>query len=193
MAQVIPDNATGAAGEVDEELLARIGRGDEAALRRFYDRHQARVYRYAKSRLNDPFAAGDILNEVMLEVWRRAMTFAGRSKVTTWVLGIAHHKVIDHLRRESRHTAETFDEATPDDQAPSAADAIAGLQEAGRLRACMEELTAVQREVMHLAFFEGLSYPEIARIAGCPEGTVKTRVFHAKQALKRCLAQRVAA
>lgn len=174
----------------DEDLLDRIGRGDEAALRRFYDRYQARVYRYAESRLNDPFAAADVLNEVMLEIWRHGVRFEGRSKVSTWVLGIARHKLIDHMRREGRHAGETFDEATPDEDSPSAADAIAGLQEAGRLRHCMARLSDVQREVVHLAFFEGLSYPEIASVAGCPEGTVKTRIFHAKQALKRCLGHR---
>lgn len=178
------------ATESDRDLLARIGRGDEAALRCFYERYQARVYRYLESRLNDPFAAADVLNEVMLEIWRHGVRFAGRSKVSTWVLGIARHKAIDHMRREGRHRGEVFDEAMPDEDSPSASDAIAGLQEAGRLKRCLARLSEVQREMVHLAFFEGLSYPEIATVAGCPEGTVKTRIFHAKQALKRCLGYR---
>lgn len=172
----------------DEMLISRIGQGDEVALRQFYDRHQARIYRYAASRLNDSFAAADILNEVMLDVWRQAMTFAGRSKVSTWVLGITRHKVVDHLRREGRHQAAAFDETEFQADTPSATDAIAGLQAADRLNHCLQQLSDVQREAVHLAFYEDLSYPEIATIAGCPEGTVKTRVFHAKRALKVCLA-----
>lgn len=174
----------------DYALITRIARGEEAALRQFYDIHQARVYRYAYARLNDSFAAADILNETMLEVWRQAVKFAGRSKASTWVLGIARHKVIDHQRRLYRHPTEEFDEATADPYTPDTADAIAGLQEGVRLRRCLEKLSQAHREVIHLAFFEDLAYGEIAAIAGCPEGTVKTRVYHAKQALKGCLGQR---
>lgn len=186
--QAAPPDATAS----DEALLASIGNGDQNAMRHLYERHQARIYRYALSRLNDQFAAADILNEVMLDVWRQAVTFAGRSKVSTWMLGITRHKLIDHLRREGRRRAESFDEATADPDTVSAVDAIAGLQEAGRLSRCLQKLSEIQRETIHLAFFEDLSYPEIAVLTDSPEGTVKTRVFHAKQALKRCLGQRLA-
>ena len=170
-----------------EDLLARIARRDESALKSLYDQVEARVYRYAYSRLNDSFAAADVLNEVMLEVWQHAGRFAGRSKVSTWILGIARHKVIDYMRRERRHAAEAYDTEIADEDTPAAADAIAGLQDADRLRQCLEKLSDVHREAVHLAFFEHLSYAEIGEISGCPEGTVKTRIYHARAALKRCL------
>lgn len=173
-----------------EALLARIARRDETALKSFYDQFEARVYRYAHSRLNDSFAAADVLNEVMLEVWQHAAKFAGRSKVSTWILGIARHKVIDHMRRERRHATEAYDFETADEDAPPAADAIAGLQDADRLERCMQKLSDAHRETVHLAFFEQLSYAEIGGITGCPEGTVKTRIYHARQALKHCLGRR---
>lgn len=172
----------------DARLLARIGGGDEGALGAFYYRYEARVYRYLRGQLNDPAAAADVLNETMLEVWRNAMKFAGRSRVSTWVLGIAHNKAIDYLRREGRHAHDELNPAEPDRDAASITDAIAGAQDAQRLHHCLETLSHTHRQVVHLAFFEELAYGEIAAITGAPEGTVKTRVFHAKRALKRCLA-----
>ena len=169
------------------ELLRRIASGDESAFERFYRSQADRVYRFLRTRLQDATAAGEILNEVMLEVWRTAQRFEGRSRVQTWLLGIAHHRMVDHLRRNRRHRGDALDESLADDDAPAAARLVNALQEGELLRRCLDRLSDVQRQVMHLAFFEELSYTEIARIVDCPEGTVKTRVFHARQALKRCL------
>ena len=84
-----------------KDLLQRIADGDEDALGAFYRLFEGRIYRFALSRLNDVFDAADILNEVMFEVWRGAARFEGRSAVSSWVLGIAHHKTIDRLRKRT--------------------------------------------------------------------------------------------
>ncbi len=68
-------------------------------------------------------------------------------------------------------------------------DAIVGAENAKFIRCCMEKLSDAHHQVVHLTFFEDLSYPEIAQILNCPLGTVKTRMFHAKQLLKKCLAR----
>lgn len=170
-----------------KSLLGRIASGDEKALKVFYWAFEARVFRYAESRLNDPFAAADILNEVMIDIWRGAGGYAGRSKVSTWVFGIVHHKVVDHLRRERRHANHEPEADMVDTKAIDIERAIDGARDAGRLRDCLRGLSDAHRQVIHLAFFEDMPYEEIAAVAGCPVGTVKTRVFHAKQALKRCL------
>ena len=78
----------------DRELLQRMAEGDQSALDAFYRAYEGRVYRFIRSKLNDSFDASDVLNEVMFEVWRNAGRFEGRSSVSTWVLGIAHHKTI---------------------------------------------------------------------------------------------------
>lgn len=171
-----------------QDLLARIAQGETAALERFYDQYHARVYAFALSRLGNAADAADILNEVMLEVWRHANRFEGRSRPLTWVLGIAHHKVIDQLRRRKDPHVDVDEVDIPDD-VPTAADALVGLEDAERVRQCVEKLSAAHRLVVHLAFYDDLSYPEIAALAGCPVGTVKTRMFHARQLLKRCLAE----
>jgi len=173
-------------------LLVRIAAGSEPALSRFYEAFHARVYAFILRRLDDPAEAADILNEVMLEVWRSADRFEGRSQALTWVLGIAHHKVLDALRRRGRRETEQLDESFPDEDTPSAPELLNAAQDADFLRRCLDRLSDTYRLVIHLAFFEDLPYPEIAKIADCPAGTVKSRVFHAKRLLKECLSGLVA-
>lgn len=173
--------------ESAEDLIVRMARGDERALARFYDAFHGRVYAFALKLVRDRADAAEVLNEVMLEVWRRAGQFEGRSRALTWVLGITHHKSIDRLRR--RGNVFDGDAAFADiaDEAPAAVEVLASAEDSERLRGCLERLSDAHRLVLHLAFFDDLPYPEIAQVVGCPLGTVKTRVFHAKQLLKQCL------
>jgi RNA polymerase sigma-70 factor (ECF subfamily) len=173
----------------DEALLARIAGGDERAMEMLFDRHQSRLIAYAHARLRDRDAACEIMGDVMLEIWRKAGSFAGRSKPLTWIFGIANYKVLDLLRRAGRYRAEELDPEMPlEDSAASNPIALLDRERvARRLETCMGELSDAQRQVVHLAFFEDLGYGEIAEIADCPTGTVKTRMFHAKRALKECL------
>lgn len=170
------------------ELLAAIAGGNEASLAEFYRLYQTRIYSFILRRVHNSADAADVLNEVMLEVWRHANTFQGRSQVLTWVLGIAHYKIIDCLRRRSPHLAlEDGVEESMEDERAGAPEMLSQRQDAALMHLCIEKLSDSQRAVVHLAFFQELSYTEIATILDCPEGTVKTRMFHAKQKLKDCL------
>ncbi len=168
-------------------LLARMATRDESALREFYRQFHGQIYAFALKRLRDPADAADVLNEVMLEVWRSAGRFESRSKVSTWVLGITHHKAVDRLRRRKNRSYEELDDQIEDSDSPTAADVLAGAQDAALLRRCLDGLSDMHRQVMHLAYFEDLSCEEIAEISDCPVGTVKTRMFHARRLLKLCL------
>ncbi|GJL82910.1 MAG: RNA polymerase sigma factor [marine bacterium B5-7] len=172
--------------ESDNELIARIADGNEGAMTSFYQAHESRVYAFALRKLNDPHAAADIVIETMMAVWNGAGSFKGQAKVTTWLFGIAHRKSIDALRKRGRHMAEELDFDIVDDSADFTA-ALEASENSDRLRQCLDGLSEAHKEVVHLAFFEDLSYPEIATIVECPEGTVKTRVFHAKKMLRQCL------
>lgn len=174
----------------DEQLLRTMAVGDTAAMTAFYRRHETRVYRYLLSKLNDSYTAADLLNEVMLEVWRSATRFAGRSKVTTWMLGIAHNKVLTHWRKQgAREFTELDENLTDDSPAADLEQAMSAMKDARVLRACMQDLSSSHREILHLVFFEELDYAEIASILQIPEGTVKSRVYHAKNLLKTQLAR----
>jgi RNA polymerase sigma-70 factor (ECF subfamily) len=168
-------------------LLKSIAAQDEKAMGLFYHALESRTYRFIRSRLNDSFAAADILNETMLEVWKTAERFQGRSKVSTWLFSIANHKLIDYTRKQQRHQAEELDDSTIESEIEAPRDMLERIDDKQRISQCLEELTENHKAVLHLLFFEEMRYKEIAEIVDCPVGTVKTRVFHAKEALKQCL------
>lgn len=170
------------------DLLHRVAAGDRAALAELYRQVEGRVFAFLLSRLGDAEQAADLVHEVMLVVWRRAAAFEGRSRPLTWILGIARHKLLDALRRAGRWTAEPPDEDAPDALSPTPFEQADHRQRRDAVRAALATLSENHREVVHLAFFEDRSYGEIAEIVGIPEGTVKTRMFHAKKALQRSLA-----
>jgi len=171
----------------DQDLLQRISEGDESALHALYQRYEQRIYHFALKRLGNSFDAADVLNDVLLQVWRAADRFQGRSKVSTWILGIAHHKVIDRLRQRGRTNFEEIDSQMPNENEVGVDRALSAMQELEQLSFCMDRLKDAHRQVIHLAFVESLSYPDIAVILECPEGTVKTRMFHARKQIQVCL------
>ncbi len=177
--------------EGSSALLAKIAGGDELAFEEFYRLFEQRLYRFIKTKLNDSFEAADILNETFLEVWRRAASFEGRSKVSTWVFGIAYYKTVDRMRKRNpipmQHEAFADIADESDDVLTCLLDAEAG----EHVRFCLNNLKQDHRAVMHLAFYEDMKYREIANIVDCPENTVKTRMFHAKQVMKKCLLSRM--
>jgi len=172
----------------DNDILTAIAAGDEKAMKVFFNRYANDVYRYVMTRCSDTTVAGDIVNIVMLDVWRQADRFQGRSKVTTWLIGIARHKLIDHYRRERRHEHDELDEAAAD-PLPVSEQVVAAAQHADWVKHCIDHLGGLQRDIVHLAFYSDMAYPEIAEIVECPVGTVKSRMFHAREALRRCLEQ----
>ncbi|WP_181164521.1 RNA polymerase sigma factor [Amaricoccus solimangrovi] len=171
----------------DEALIARVAQGDRAAMKRLYDRVSDPLFRFLRARLRDPFEAADVSQETFLEVWRGAARFEGRSSARTWILGIARNRAIDRMRRSGREIPAEPDE-TIADEAPDPEAVAEAASDAARVRACLDGLSDAHRAAVELAFFQGLAYREIAEVEGIPEGTVKTRILHAKQLLKRCLA-----
>ena len=176
----------------DAALVQRIGAGDRAAMKALYERHERALYHFIRVRIGDAFEASDVMQETFLEVWRASARFEGRSAVRTWIFGIARNKAVDRLRRGARTELREPDETVADD-APDAATVIERASDAARLRACIDRLGAPQRAAIRLAFYEDLTYPEVAEAEGVPVGTIKTRIHHAKRLLMRCLAGEPAA
>lgn len=178
------------AGELSEMLRAVAG-GDAEALAELYRRLESSIYAFAVSRLGDPEQAAEVLHEVMLGVWRKADTFRGRSRPLTWVLGIARHKILDAQRRSRRWRPEPPPDKDVPDSTATPSERLRRGERRDAVRDALAALSEDHREVIHLAFYQDLSYPEISRLLGVPEGTVKTRVFHAKKAMRRRLAGRL--
>lgn len=175
----------------DVELLKKIGTGDEKAFADFFRLYEKRLHRFIQLKLNDFHEASDILNETFLEVWRKADTFQGRSKVSTWVFGIAYYKTMDRLRKKKPMLIDEDNFPEIVDESPDAMASLLSDERGSHVKFCLETLKEAHRSVMEMAFFEDMSYGEIAKIVDCPENTVKTRMFHAKQAMKHCLQGRM--
>jgi RNA polymerase sigma-70 factor (ECF subfamily) len=162
----------------DLALLVRIGRGDRAAFSEIYRLYQPRLYGYLRRLLRDPATVEEVLDDVMLVVWKDARKFRGRSALSTWVFGIAYRKAMTAIRAEVRYQAPL------DRSADTSAVADKPSPDSDWIRAALARLSADHRQVVELTYFSGFSYQEIAEIAGCPVNTVKTRMFHARRRLK---------
>ena len=166
----------------DLALMSRIAAGDKSAMRGLYETYSLNLTNFVKNWLYDPTQAADLVHETMLEVWRNAGRFEGRSSLKSWIFSIARNKSIDTNRRGAR---VTYTDEIPEniDEKTSQEDFVLGVQNAKYLSAAMKELSESHRRVLHLAFFEDMKYEDIAVIEGCPVGTVKTRILHAKKKL----------
>ena len=168
----------------DEEaiLVGRIGAGDQQAFAEFYVLYRRRLARFLGRFLASRDTVDELINDVMFVIWQEAAGFEARSRVSTWVFGIAWHKALRALERQRRHDARTGPEP---EQMPAAEGT--NLDERDWLRRGLDRLSPEHRVVVELAFYVGCSYEEIATIANCPVNTVKTRMFHARQRLQGIL------
>lgn len=167
----------------DAELVARLVLQDDAAMAAFYDRFSPLVHAIARRMLRDPQAAEDLTEDVFVECWRRAATYAAeRGSVATWVATITRSRGIDRLRRRRQDLqGDQVLESLPD-AGDSPADAVVDSDEARRVAEALRGLSPEQRSALELAYFDGLSHQEIARTLARPLGTIKT---HIRQGLIR--------
>ena len=171
-------------------LLERIGREDQAAFRELYKAFSRKVYAYALNMLNDHARAEEIVVDTMYQVWRYPARFRGDSQFSTWLIGIARNKALMAYRaRRPDETHDDLDDIAETEAAdtPDGFTTLAQKQRSEGVKHCMGKLSDEHRECMHLVFFEGLSLAEVADVQKVPENTVKTRLFHARQKIKKCL------
>ena len=172
-------------------LVTRVAAGDLRAFEELYQLYERRVYHYICTFVRDGALAEEIVGDVMLAVWRGARDFAHQSRVSTWIFGIARHKAFDALRRTGRHDCEAVAiDDVPD--LPSQHDETQREQLGSVTRQALTKLSPEHQEVLRLVFYEELPYDEIAQLLRIPENTVKTRVFYAKQQLKRQMSRLIA-
>jgi RNA polymerase sigma-70 factor (ECF subfamily) len=172
----------------DLRLAQKISEGDEAAMRQVYDLYSGPLFHFTRSWLADTHAASDVVHETMLEVWKRADRFQGKSSLKSWMFSIARNKSIDQNRKASRmvYTDEDMDNV---DVGPIPDEALSNVQDTDIIQKAILKLSDTHKRMIHLAFYEDLTYKEIAEIEGCPVGTVKTRILHAKKLLVKDLSQ----
>ena len=180
--------------EDEAALVRRVAGGDVEAFEAIYRRYRRRIARFAARQTRHPDMIEEVVNDTMVVVWQKAGRFRGRSRLSTWILGIAYRITLKRLRESSRRAraeAELPHEAQPSGvEGPEAL--LSRRQRQERIRQALLRLSPKHRAVIELTFFEGLSYREIAEIVGCPHNTVKTRMFHARRHLKQVLEARAA-
>jgi RNA polymerase sigma-70 factor (ECF subfamily) len=170
----------------DDALIRRIASGDRGAMQALYARHHVRVYRFLVRQIGET-GAEDLISDVFFDVWQQAGRFEGRSSVTTWLLSIARFKAISSIRKRREAALEPDFAEAIEDEADTPEVVAQKTDKAAALRRCLERLSPDHREVVDLVYYHERSVEEAAEVLGVPEGTVKTRLFHARKRLSELL------
>ena len=189
IAGAAPEGRRGRDESADETaLLQRISAGDRRAFEALYRGYYPRLTRFLERVIRRPHSVEEVLNDAMLVVWRKAGSFNGRSKVSTWIFSIAYRKALKAIKRfdEPVEADEQLFESTE----PGPEAQLMQRQLADLLLKEMGRMSFEHRTVMELTYYHGCAYREIADIMACPVDTVKTRMFHARRRLRQALEDR---
>ena len=185
------------AGDAEDALLcalvARVALGDQKALAQLYDATSARVYGLARGITRNQHCAEEVTEDVYWQAWRQALRFdRRRGPVIAWLLTLARSRALDHLRRGDPAMLHP----EPDTLVPDAGDAhtnpshlLDAAQRDHKVRAALDDLDPLPRQLLSLAFYRGLTHEEIAQQTCLPLGTVKSHIRRALAALRHRLAE----
>jgi len=168
---------------MDEELIRKVAERDKRALRQLYDLYYPRLARFLLRVTTDQELTREVINDVFLIVWQKAGEFRGDSHVSTWLIGIAYRQGLKAVR--SRKTSVPLSEA--DQEGGSEHGELNNLTLQLDIERLIELLGPEQRAVMELTYYFGCTYKEVGEILDCPENTVKTRMFYARQKIQHRL------
>jgi RNA polymerase sigma-70 factor (ECF subfamily) len=177
----------------DEDLMARFCRGQTEAFGVLLRRYERELYGYLRRYLGDSDLAEDVFQNTFLQLFVKSGQYETGRPVRPWLYTIATHQAIDALRRNSRHQALSLDQSQqtqPDGEirsllelletrGPGPLEMAQGEERRERVRASVDRLPDFLRQVVILAYYQGLKYREIADILGIPVGTVKSRLHAA--------------
>ncbi|WP_165223049.1 sigma-70 family RNA polymerase sigma factor [Aquisphaera insulae] len=180
-------------GEDPADLIAAVARGDRPALERLYDRYAPLVYSLSLRILGIRADAEDVVQEVFLQVWRRADTYrSDRGSAECWIVAIARNRALARSRSEAtmkRGLGHLREQSGPVAVEPVSGPAVRA-ESALAVRSALAGLPDEQRRTLELAYFEGLTQSEIAARTGEPLGTVKTRIRLGMERLRSLLGRR---
>ena len=169
------------------DLLARVAAGDRLAFRAIYDAQSSHMYAVAMRITRQSALASDAVHDALLQVWRHAGRFeAERGNPSAWLMSLVRYRALDIARRRGR---ETSDETVPEraDEDPDPLARLETSRDASALHGCLGQLPSDRRQLVALAFVEGLSHAEVASRLDLPLGTVKSWIRRSLKALRGCL------
>jgi RNA polymerase sigma-70 factor (ECF subfamily) len=170
-----------------ETLLGRCAGGDKIAFRQLYDQSAPQLYAVALRITRRPSLAADAVHDAFLQVWQRADRFdAARGNAETWLISLARYRALDLVRRAGREVAGVELPERADDD-PDQLERLTQRREGAALRRCLDTLDMDKRQLVMLAFLDGLTHAELATRLKAPLGTVKSWIRRGLQDLRRCL------
>jgi RNA polymerase sigma-70 factor, ECF subfamily len=170
--------------ERDSSLLAAVAAGDRRALEELYLSYHRRLARFLSRFTRRYENVEEIINDTFMVVWQNANEFRSASQVSTWIIGIAYRTALKSFRRQKNHAStSSLDDACPE----QTIDPTIETEIHDWLQQGLGRLPIEQRLTMELAYHMGHSLEEIAAITDCPVGTVKARMFHAREKLRQYL------
>ena len=161
------------------ELLNAVGRGDRDAFDQLYRQMLGPVSGLIQRVVRDPSLTEEVAQDAMTQIWCTADRFdQAKGTPQAWIMTIAHHQAIDRVRAEraARERETRYAAACTHIAYDEVAETVEARLEAQRVRQCMHDLTDLQRESVTLAYYDGYTYPQVARLLDSPLGTVKTRM-----------------
>ncbi|NJC21435.1 RNA polymerase sigma-70 factor (ECF subfamily) [Arthrobacter pigmenti] len=192
MTSTDPNYRGAAAGDAAElvGLIRRTAEGNRAAFADLYHRTHKRVYGLARRTIVDPELSEETTQDVFLMVWEQAHRYdPAVGSPMAWLMTIAHRRAVDKVRSEhsgtAREAAWGIKHYLPDRDV--VADAVSDRMEAARVVECLEQLSPLQREAINLAYYECLTYTQVAEHLNVPVPTVKTRIRSGIQRLRSCM------
>lgn len=171
----------------DRRCLQAVARGDRAAFEALYRREHHRLGRFLRRLTRRQDLIDEVINDALWVVWRKAAEFRGDSRASTWITGIAYRCMLKALRGAAPladEGASLFDGSGPEGPADALHDAEAERERRDWVARGLRTLPDEQRLTLELAYVLGHTCEEIAAIMGCPVGTVKARMFHARVRLR---------
>lgn len=167
----------------DVALINRVAGRDCGAFESLYRGYYPRLRRFIERVTRRPQIVDEIVNDTMLVVWRKAPSYNLRSKVSTWIFGIAFRRALKALKRVD-DPVDFLPDESPDPTGEGPEGMLVQSERRVTILRALAKLSPDHRAVIELTYFEGCSCAEIAEIMRCPVGTVKTRMFHARRRLR---------
>jgi len=179
--------------EVDQQLVERVQRGDKHAFNLLVNKYQRKLGRLISRFVRDPAEAEDVTQDAFIKAYRALPTFRGESAFYTWLYRIGINTAKNHLlankRRAPTNTpfdtddAESFEDAAQLHEVTTPENELMSKQVVNVVQASLQQLPEDLRSALTLREIEGLSYEEIANVMNCPVGTVRSRIFRAREAI----------